>query len=363
MVLDMGGTCVRCGVLDESGSLNAAGSRTQRIAKRIGSRADLSRLIVDRIARMGGVQERFVVSVAGPISRDYRVIRKYTNVLKDDSDIPIADMVETETRARLGRNIRLYVIKDAVASSLAEMGPGGAAADRNEVLALILGTGTGGAPCRRLSSGETVFPDSLADLGHHQVDGEFTEPCNCGARGCVERQTSGPAVVRHLMLRAADPLHAERYAASLLHGAPGTLPRTVSAQAIARAARAGDGFTLEVLRESAKPLAILLRNIFTSHPDMTVALVGGFVLGMGDVFLALVREALVDSGIPFVRKEEAEQFVRSRLLLGAIPPDQTNLVGARLFLLQEEKRLFASDSHRVHCAGAVGSREVDTRIT
>jgi predicted NBD/HSP70 family sugar kinase len=350
-------------MLDESGVLSAAGSSTQRIARSIGSRTDLCDLIVDRIASMGGAQERFVVSVAGPISHDNRVIRKYTNVLKNDSDIPIAEMVETETRARLGRDIRLYVIKDAVASSLAEMGPRGAAADRDEVLALILGTGTGGAPCRRLRSGEVVFPDSLADLGHHQVDGQYTEPCNCGARGCVERQTSGPAIVRHFRLRATDPLYAGRYAASILHAEPGTRPGTISAQDIARAARAGDGFTIEVLRESAKPLSILLRNIFTSHPGMTVALVGGFALGMGEVFLALVREALIDGGVPFVRKEEVEEFVRSRLLLGAISPDQTNLVGARLFLLQEEKRLFASESHRVPCAGAVGSREIETRIT
>ena len=40
----------------------------------------------------------------------------------------------------------MTVIKDAVASTLAEMGPGGAASDCDEVIAIILGTGTDGAP-------------------------------------------------------------------------------------------------------------------------------------------------------------------------------------------------------------------------
>lgn len=105
------------------------------------------------------------------------------------------------------------MIKDAVAAAPAEIGPEGAASDRDEAIALILGTGTGGASCRRNSDGRFDFPDALADLGHHQVDPLETEPCNCGSRGRVELSTSGTGVVRNFNRRAWD---ASLYAAAAL---------------------------------------------------------------------------------------------------------------------------------------------------
>jgi predicted NBD/HSP70 family sugar kinase len=244
-------------------------------------------------------------------------------------------MVEEASRRRTGRGIRVHVIKDAVASTMAEMGQGGAAAHCSQVLALILGTGTGGAPCKRLASGKIVCPDALADLGHHQVDIDFNAPCNCGARGCVERQTSGSAVVETLNRRSGNIQFAQDYRASYFHGR-GIVPGSITGEDIARAAASRDGFALRGLQEAMKPLASLLRNVFTSHPEMTVVLVGGFALGMGNVLVDFVRGALRESGVPFVRQSEVDRFVQTRVLLGAIPADLTNLVGARQFLLQEE---------------------------
>jgi len=68
-------------------------------------------------------QRNHVLSLAGPISADNRLIRKCTNVLKDDFDVPILEMVEKEITRRTGRAIRLFVIKDAVAATIAEMCP------------------------------------------------------------------------------------------------------------------------------------------------------------------------------------------------------------------------------------------------
>ena len=125
---------------------------------------------------------------------------------------------------------------------MAEMGPAGAAPDRDEVIALILGTGTGGAPCRRGGDGLIDFPDALADLGHHQVDPRNTEPCNCGSVGCVELSTSGTGVVRNFNRRSRD---AEAYAGSALQAARGRAPGSIGAEDIAWAAARGDPFTLE----------------------------------------------------------------------------------------------------------------------
>jgi predicted NBD/HSP70 family sugar kinase len=333
LVFDMGGTCVRTALVDAEGRVEPSTRRSGEMAQAIRTRGDLRDLIVERVLTDAPGQAAHVLSLAGPISMDNRVIRKYTNVLTDDFDIPISGMVEAEVARRTGRRVRLFVIKDAVASSLAEMGPGGAAPDRGEVIALILGTGTGGAPCRRGPDGRVEFPDALADLGHHQVDPRNTEPCSCGSRGCVELQTSGSGVVRNANRRSlAD--HA--YADSVLHRGRGIAAGSLQARDVAWGAGQGDPFSLAVLREAALPLALLLKNVFTSHPGITVVFVGGFALGVGTPFLSLVREALVEIALPFIRRSELAPYVESRVLLGKVPSEDTNLVGARLFLKQAE---------------------------
>ena len=70
---------------------------------------------------------------------------------------------------------------------------------------------------------------------------------------------------------------------------------------------------------------------------MTVVLVGGFALGVGAPLLDLARQAMIEIGLPFIRKSVLSEYVSSRLLLGRIPSDDTNLIGARLFLSQAEQ--------------------------
>ena len=334
LVFDLGGTCVRTAFVHSSGAIDPDTRKSDKITKTITTREGLRDLIVEMIVSRGLQQRMHVLSLAGPISADNRVIRKYTNVLRDEFDIPISEMVEREVRRRTGNAIVFFVIKDAVAATMAEMGAGGAASDRDEVIALILGTGTGGAPGRRNSGALIDFPDALADLGHHQLDPGNTEPCNCGSRGCVELSTSGTGVVRNFNRRSQD---FGAYAESALYRVRGRAPGSIRAEDIAWAAARGDGFTLALLRDAARALSLLLKNVFTSHPAMTVVLVGGFALGVGIPLLTSVREALIEIGIPFIKRSELAEYVESRLLLGRIPADDTNLVGARLFLSQAER--------------------------
>jgi len=334
LVFDAGGTSIRFGLVDEKGNIDPKSLRSTKTAKSIATREDFRELIVSTIKALDSTQEKFVISVAGPISSDYRVIRKYTNVMKDDTDIPVAEMVEERIKRDLGRKIEVCVIKDAVAASLAEMGPSGAAFDRDEVIALILGTGTGGAPCRREQNGLFSFPETLSDLGHHQVDIFNTEACNCGAMGCVELQTSGTGVIRNINRLAR---YTGNYFSSMLHSGRGIQPGFINGEDIAWAASNDDLFTLDILHQAARPLAALLRNIFTSHPEMTVVFTGGFSMGVGEPLLKLVRDCLKDSKIPFINMSCLDNFIEERVVLGKIPSEQTNLVGARMFLMQKER--------------------------
>jgi glucokinase len=334
-VLDMGGTCIRSGRVDEKGSIESVSFFSERITASLATRWDLRDLLVNKIVSLGAGQESYVLSFAGPVSSDNRTVRKYTNVLPDDADIPIADMVEEEVRRQTGKSVHCTVVKDAVAATIAEMGPRGSAAGRDLVIAVILGTGTGGAPCRRGHGGVIVPIEALADLGHYRVDPQNTDPCNCGSCGCVEQQTSGTAVMRSAN-RAA--LKTDGYEKSRLWTDLRRRPGQITCEDIAWGAARQDSFVLQVLRAASRSLSLLLRCIFTSHPDMTVVLVGGFALALGGAFVGLLVESLTEYGVPFVDRRHLPGFLDSRILLGAVPPEETNLVGARHFLLQEERR-------------------------
>ena len=334
LVFDAGGTNIRFGLVNERGVIDPATMKSAKTAKNISTREEFCDLIVNTVKKFGREQETIVISIAGPVSSDNKVIRKYTNVLKEDMDIPIAKMVEDRLKMDSRREADVFVIKDAVAASLAEMGPTGAAPDRNEVFSLILGTGTGGAPCIRENNGLFSYPESLADLGHYQVDIFNNEICNCGGRGCVELQTSGTAIVRKTNRLAGDDKH---YIRSMLYTEKKLKPGSITGEDIAWAAAKSDSFVTDILSNAARPLAALLRNVFTSHSGMTIVFTGGFALGVGEPLPLLVKNCLKESGIPFIDKNSLDFFINERVLLGKIPSDQTNLVGARMFLLQKER--------------------------
>lgn len=334
LIFDAGGTNIRFGLVNEKCIIEPSSLMSAKTAKSISTREEFCDLIIDTIKRFGNRQEIFVISIAGPISSDNLVIRKYTNVLKDDMDIPISEMVKTRLKKDLGKEIEVFVLKDATAASLAEMGPFGAASDRTEVLSLILGTGTGGAICKKDKNGSFTFPEYFSDLGHHQVDIINSEVCNCGGKACVELQTSGTAVIRNINRLATDM---DSYSSSMLFSEKSIKPGSIAGEDIAWAAAKNDLFTLNALRHAARSLAALLRNVFTSHPEVTVVFTGGFALGVGEPLLTLVKECLKDNGVPFVSRRSLDSFAETRILLGKIPSDHTNLLGARMFLQQMER--------------------------
>ena len=81
LVLDLGGTSVRTAAVDASGAIAPGTRKSEKVAQAITNRDGLRDLIVDTIVSRGISQREYVLSLAGPISADNRVIRKYTNVL------------------------------------------------------------------------------------------------------------------------------------------------------------------------------------------------------------------------------------------------------------------------------------------
>jgi predicted NBD/HSP70 family sugar kinase len=165
----------------------------------------------------------------------------------------------------LGAEARLA--NDANCFALAEATLG-AAAGRDVVLGLILGTGVGGG----------IVVGGRVLHGHHGIAGEWghnpmreeDSPCYCGRRGCVETVIAGPALERFYESLASRRL---------------TLPD------IAARAESGDAAAAATLgRLTAKFGEAIAAVINILDPDAIV--IGGGVGNIGRLYESETREAI-----------------------------------------------------------------------
>ncbi|HUR77217.1 MAG TPA: ROK family protein [Acidimicrobiales bacterium] len=250
LAIDIGGTKLDVGVVDESGAV----LRRQRAATaRDDPWAALASLI-DGVLSDGVSVAAVGVGCGGPMAPQGETV----------SPLNIAAWRGFPLRARLRELTRrdVFVDNDAKALALGE-GRFGAARGVENFMAMVVSTGVGGGIVvdGRVLDGDT---GNAGHIGHVIVEPEGAS-CVCGARGCLEAETSGPSIER-LTGRPA----AEADAATILR--TGTL--------------VGRGIASVV-------------NLL----DIRLALVGGSVaLGLGDSFFeAAQREVDSRCRIEFAR--------------------------------------------------------------
>jgi glucokinase-like ROK family protein len=167
----------------------------------------------------------------------------------------------------------VYMDNDANAGAIAEKWWGNGRGYSN--LAYIkVGVGVGAG----LIINNEIFRGSggtAGEIGHTTIDPDGP-PCRCGNRGCMESYVGAPAVISAARDRLAD--HPD----SSLHDSGVTL------EAIISAARDGDPLAVDVVRSAAKYLGISISNLLNLvNPERIV--IGGDLIGAGDVFFNLVR--------------------------------------------------------------------------
>ena len=276
--VDLGGTGIKAGVVDEAGRILSKGS-TPTLPER-GAEAvieDIVRLC-HRVAQDAGIPmdaiERIGIGVPGIYDPARGVIPFCTNL--GWHDVPIV--------AQMQRSIQkpITVDNDATVAGLAECIAGVSAGAKSSVF-ITLGTGVGGGVViggKPYSGAHGVG----SEIGHAVIalDGE---PCTCGKRGCFERYASATALIREG--RRALAAHPE----SGLMAACGGDPETMSAKTVIDCAKAGDETALSVFRGYVNALAHGIVNIINTL-DPEVIVLGGGVSMAGDYLLEAVREAV-----------------------------------------------------------------------
>ena len=183
LAVDVGGTKIGAGVVDEHGSLLR--SATVATPRQDDPEAVLTALLsAVRRAEPEGVLA-VGVGCAGPMTVGGATVSPLN--IPGWRDFPLLD--------RLGKHFDLPVVVDGDAKALA-VGEGwkGAGEGVRSFLAMVVSTGVGGG----LVVDGRLLHGGAGNAGHvgHVVVVPDGAPCPCGSRGCLEAEISGTAIAR-----------------------------------------------------------------------------------------------------------------------------------------------------------------------
>ena len=187
--MDVGGTGIQIGIVDEEGRILEKGSSPTRINLPFSEQiAQMAACALDTLRRSGHSLEEVIsvgAGVPGIADQQTGVVLFCTNM--NWHNVPFRE----EMRKHIDKPI--LIDNDATVAGLAESVAGISAGTSSSVF-LTLGTGVGGG----IVIGGQGFSGShgvASEIGHMvTVDGG--EMCTCGNRGCWERYASATALIR-----------------------------------------------------------------------------------------------------------------------------------------------------------------------
>ena len=271
--IDIGGTKVAAGVVDEDGMI------LRRLQRPTPSRSpqaveDAIVEVVSELSREHHV-EAVGIGAAGWVDTDQAVVRFSPHLAWRNEPL----------KARLNQRIGQPVLvdNDANAAAWAEF-RFGAGRNANVMVCLTLGTGIGGALVinGRLFRGRYGM---AGEFGHMGVvpDGHW---CPCGNRGCWEQYASGNSLVRDAkaLLRENSP-----QASGLMERIGGDIDGLAGPDVTA-AAMAGDQMATELISDVGTWLGRGIADLAAAlDPDLFV--IGGGVSAAGDLLLQPAQHA------------------------------------------------------------------------
>ncbi len=284
--VDMGGTKLLAGAVDAALAVH---HRVQRTVAGLDQAAllDITVEAVQETRRAAGA-EIDAVGFGIPCLMDQRTGIGVVAVNLPLHNVPFADVMAE----RLG--LPVFVDNDGNVAALAEH-RAGAARGCSEAVLLTIGTGIGGGLILR----DELYRGAVgaaAELGHITIDMDGPR-CqgNCPNHGCVEAHSSGTALAREAR-RLAQERPGSGLARALGKG------QELEGPLVTELAHDGDPAAIEVLELVGTRLGVgvaSLVNIF--NPQVVV--IGGGVIGAGELLLAPVRRTVAERALPPSRDE------------------------------------------------------------
>jgi glucokinase len=308
--VDIGGTKILSAVVDAAGNILSTHLCLTEAAR--GTRATTDNIIKSVRAAIcaSGLSPRQIrgIGLGAPgISNPAEGVVYCSPNIPDWNAVPLRSIIED------GTGKRAFLINDANAAALGELAYGAAVGVKNYVYVTV-STGIGGGIIidGKLYTGSRGM---AGEVGHMVVEPDGM-PCNCGSHGCWELYASGTAIAR----RAREKIVAGSPTA--LTGMAGGDPARIDAPMIARAARAGDNLSQQLIKETARYLAMGFGNIINVlNPELIV--VGGGLTKMGG---ALMKPAFKQAGDWSYR----EMFRRTRFAIAKLG-ENSGVLGAAVW--------------------------------
>jgi glucokinase len=285
--VDLGGSHVMAGVVDEAGAINA------RFERDIDDRSPIAVVeALTDVVRSALGATRFEIDAIGIGSPGN--IDPATGTIRYSPNFGWQNV-------QLGARVReafpkyeVFVANDARCATLGEYAHGIGQGTQDFVL-LTLGTGIGGG---FVANGVLALGHQMGagEIGHHTIrpDGGFI--CGCGKIGCFEAQASGTGLLRHAFRLApsfprSTLLDPQPSAKDKDGDAGRTWRERLGSKKIRKAAQAGDLHALAAWGAFCDDLALGISNVIAFLNPEVIAL-GGGVSSAGDFLLDRVKPAV-----------------------------------------------------------------------
>lgn len=279
--VDLGGTNLRCAVLDDKHNVLARSDSDTRASEGYVAIIDrLAKGVLEAVAAAGLKPADILgagVGCPGPVDAPSGIVATAPNLKWNN--VPLVAMMEERT------GIKTILENDANAAGWGEFWCGAGQGCRNMVL-MTLGTGVGGAI---IIDGKLV---TGADWGAgeigHVVIADGGRKCGCGGRGCLEAYASATSTVARF-LEALDYGWQSKLSA---------MPRgSITCAEIFSAAQAGDNLASHIVAETGRYLGLMAANLANLLNPERCVFAGGMIKA-GPVLFDAIKAELHNHAFP-----------------------------------------------------------------
>ena len=267
--IDVGGTTVKCGLFEESGTLidkweiptrteNGGENVLPDIAATVMSKMTVKKIAKEDVIGVG-------VGIPGPVMRGVVPVAVNLHWGEKNVEYELGNLLDMKVRAG----------NDANVAALGEQWKGGGEG-MDSVIMVTLGTGVGGGI---IVDGKIVEGAHGAggEIGHIHVEDNITDPCGCGNYGCLEQVASATGIVR----LAKEELAKNPVLPSALRDTE------VTSKAVFDAYKDGDAMASTIVNRFAKYLGTGIATI-AAVTDPEVIVIGGGVSKAGECLTDIV---------------------------------------------------------------------------
>ena len=274
--VDLGGTNIAVGVIDESYNIIGRGKVKTRAPRPAEAIFDSIKEAVDMAVVNAGINYDEIISVGigtpGSVNKETGAI-EFSNNLKFHN-VPAKAMLEE----RLKKPV--YLENDANAAALGEA-VAGCGHGVKDFVAVTLGTGVGSGI---IIDGKIYRGSNFCggEMGHMVINVDGI-PCNCGRKGCWEKYASATALVS----QAVEAMQNDK-SSLLWQTCDGDLNK-VDGKSIFEALDMGDATAKTVVDRYLYYVSIGIANVINALQPEAVC-VGGGISGQGEKILEPIRE-------------------------------------------------------------------------